>query len=128
MEKINCLPEVNWRPVYLKNYTLVNIIITTLSMLIETNKWNLLLYSLFRVPLHLFLIYVVYTYTRDLGNKFSTSACSELKATDKNIHEFLKFYTLLQVVLMFMTIVIVLSLLASVLPKYRSMLKLILVK
>jgi hypothetical protein len=121
MEKINCLPNNDWRPIYLKNYTIANVIITTLSMLVSVNKWNLMLYTLFRLPLHIFLLYVVYVYTRDLESNFST--CN-LRQSDKNIHEFLKFYSLLQVCLILLVIAITLSILFAHFPRYTSMMKL----
>jgi hypothetical protein len=124
MEKIECLPNNDWRPIYLKNYTIVNIIITTLSMLVEVNKWNLMLYTLFRLPLHIFLLFVVYTYTRDLESNFMAK-CKGLKQKDKNVHEFLKFYTLLQACMVLLLIAITLSMLFAHFPKYISMGKII---
>jgi hypothetical protein len=124
MEKINCILITDWRPIYLKNYTAANIIITTLSMLVEVNKWNLMLYTLFRLPLHIFLIYIVYTYTRDLENNFMNN-CNELKQSDKNIHEFLKFYTLLQACMILLVIAVTLSMLFAHFPKYTSMAKIL---
>ena len=122
MEKINCLPKHDWRPIYLKNYTVANVIITTLSMLVSVNKWNLMLYSLFRLPLHIFLLYVVYTYTRDLELNFKDC---ELSNSDRNIHEFLKFYSLLQACMILLIIALTLSMLFSYFPKYTSMAKLL---
>ena len=120
MEKIDCLPNNDWRPVYLKNYTIANIIITKLSMLVEANKWNLMLYTLFRLPLHIFLLYVAYTYTRDLETNFMAK-CDGLKQGDRNVHEFLKFYTLIQACMILLVIAITLSMLFSHFPKYTSM-------
>jgi hypothetical protein len=122
MEKINCLPEGDWRPIYLKNYTIANVIITTLSMMVSVNKWNLMLYSLFRFPLHVFLLYVVYTYTRDLERDFGS--CN-LSKGDRNVHEFLKFYSLLQACMLLLIIALTLSILFSYFPRYTSMKKIL---
>jgi hypothetical protein len=117
MEKINCLPEKDWRPIYLKNYTIANIIITTLSMLVSVNKWNLMIYSLLRLPLHIFLLYVVYTYTRDLESYFMTK-CKVLQS-DKNVHEYLKFYTLIQACMLLFIITITLTIFVAHFPRYK---------
>lgn len=121
MEKINCLQPDDWRPIYLKNYTVANVIITTLSMFVSVNKWNLLLYTFIRLPAHLFLLYVVYTYTRALETDFGN--CN-LSKGDRNVYEFLKFYTLLQACMILLVITLTLSMLFSYFPRYKSMYKL----
>jgi hypothetical protein len=116
IEKINCLKN-DWRSVYLKNYTVVNIIITTLSMLVSVNKWNLIVYTIFRLPLHIFLLYIVYIYARDL--EVNLNNC-KFNQSDTNSHEFLNFYSLLQACLILLIIAITLSILFSYfpIPKY----------
>ena len=79
-----------------------------------------MLYTLFRLPLHIFLLYVVYTYTRDLETNFMNN-CKDLKQSDRNVHEFLKFYTLLQACMVLLVIAITLTMLFSHFPKYTSM-------
>ena len=123
LEKVHCFNNADWRPVFLKNYTIANIIITTLSMLVSVNKWSLIVYGLIRLPLHIFLLYTVFTYTRELNKDFA-SVCSKLiKPQDEYILEFLQLYTLLQVLYLVFIIIIVLMVLTSYLPRYKKILK-----
>ena len=122
MENINCLDKLSWKPIFLKNYTVLNIGITFLNMLVENNKYELIYHNLIRMPLHLLFIYVIYTYIRELENNMRNC---DLTQSDKNIHEFLKFYSLVYAFVILIIITLVLSMFMSYLPRYRSIMNII---
>lgn len=118
MENINCLDKLSWKQIFLKNYTVLNIAITFLNMLVENNKYEIIYHNLIRMPLHLLFIYVIYTYIRELENNMRNC---DLTQSDKNIHEFLKFYSLVYAFVILIIITLVLSVFMSYLPRYRNM-------
>ena len=97
MESIKCLDTPSWKPTYIKFFCVAIIILTLISIL-SPPQFQVSAVSLsIGIPLNIVLIYAVYTYVRELEDSFKE--CS-LSRDDKYVHEFLKFYSLIMVIML----------------------------
>lgn len=117
MENIKCLNKTNWKIIYLKNYTILNIIITTLTMLIESNYIMLKLYEIIRIPLHIFYLYIVYKYINELKNNFYNCKISKI---DKYVNKFNKFYVLTLLFFIILIIILTLIIILNLSPRHKN--------
>ena len=113
MEKIKCLNEPSWKPTYMKFFSVVIIILTVVGVLSQPSFEMSGAAVAIGIPLNLVMIYAVYTYIRDLEFQFKSCPISQ---TDLNIHEFLKFYSLIMVLLVVLALVAVLGITMSFIP------------
>ena len=119
MEQLDCVNvEKSWRHQYLKLYTAVNILVTVLTMTVPATKGSIMFYYNVRPALHLFLVYVFYTYTYELK-------CT-VQGNDIFVMEFLKLYALIRIFIVILGLVAVVSLLFSFMPRYQSMMNIFL--
>lgn len=117
MEQIKCLDTPSWKPTYMKFFSVVVIILTVVGILQQPSFEVSGMALAVGIPLNLVMIYAVYTYIRDLEQQFKLCPISQ---TDMNIHEFLKFYSLILVLLVGLAIVAIIGVSLSFvpLPKY----------
>jgi hypothetical protein len=117
MEQIKCLDTPSWKPTYMKFFSVVVIILTVVGILQQPSFEVSGMALAVGIPLNLVMIYAVYTYIRDLEQQFKSCPVSQ---TEMNIHEFLKFYSLILVLLVGLAIVAVIGIAVSFipLPKY----------
>jgi len=113
MEKIKCLDAPSWKPTYMKFFSVVIIILTVVGVLSQPSFEMSSAAVAIGIPLNLVMIYAVYTYIRDLELQFKSCPLSQ---TDLNIHEFLKFYSLIMVLLVVLALVAVLGIVISFVP------------
>lgn len=113
MEQIKCLEVPSWKPTYMKFFSVVVIILTVVGILSQPSFEMSSAAVAVGVPLNLVMIYAVYTYIRDLEHQFKSCPVSQ---TELNIHEFLKFYSLIMVLLVVLAVVAVLGIAMSFLP------------
>jgi choline-glycine betaine transporter len=113
MEQIKCLDVPSWKPTYMKFFSVVVIILTVVGILSQPSFEMSSAAVAVGVPLNLVMIYAVYTYIRDLEHQFKSCQISQ---TELNIHEFLKFYSLIMVLLVVLAGVAVLGIAMSFIP------------
>jgi uncharacterized protein involved in cysteine biosynthesis len=120
MEQIKCLDEPSWKPTYMKFFSTVVIIITIVGILSQPSFEISGAAVAIGVPLNLVMIYAVYTYIRDLEHQFKSCPISQ---NDMNIHEFLKFYSLIMVLLVGLAIAALVGIVLAFIPfpKYVGM-------
>ena len=120
MEQIKCLDEPSWKPTYMKFFSVVVIILTIVGILSQPSFEVSGMAVAVGVPLNLVMIYTVYTYIRDLEHQFKSCPVSQ---TDMNIHEFLKFYSLIMVLLVGLALAAVIGIVLAFIPfpKYVGM-------
>ena len=113
MEQIKCLDVPSWKPIYMKFFSVVIIILTVVGVLSQPSFEMSGAAVAVGIPLNLVMIYAVYTYIRELENQFKSCPISQ---TDMNIHEFLKFYSLIMVLLVVLALVAVVGIVISFIP------------
>lgn len=120
MEQIKCLDAPSWKPIYMKFFSVVVIILTVVGILSQPSFELSGAAVAVGVPLNLVMIYAVYTYIRDLEQQFKSCPVSQ---TDMNIHEFLKFYSLIMVLLVGLAVAAVIGIVMAFVPfpKYVGM-------
>lgn len=120
MEQIKCLDVPSWKPTYMKFFSVVVIILTVVGILSQPSFEVSGAAVAVGVPLNLVMIYAVYTYIRDLEQQFKSCPVSQ---TDMNIHEFLKFYSLIMVLLVGLAAAAVIGIVIAFVPfpKYIGM-------
>ena len=120
MEQIKCLDMPSWKPTYMKFFSVVVIILTVVGILSQPSFEVSGAAVAVGVPLNLVMIYAVYTYIRDLEQQFKSCPVSQ---TDMNIHEFLKFYSLIMVLLVGLAAAAVIGIVMAFVPfpKYVGM-------
>jgi len=120
MEQIKCLDVPSWKPTYMKFFSVVVIILTVVGILSQPSFELSGAAVAVGVPLNLVMIYAVYTYIRDLEQQFKSCPVSQ---TDINIHEFLKFYSLIMVLLVGLAVAAVIGIVMAFVPfpKYVGM-------
>lgn len=120
MEQIKCLDVPSWKPTYMKFFSVVVIILTIVGILSQPSFEVSGLAVAVGVPLNIVMIYAVYTYIRDLEHQFKSCPVSQ---TDMNIHEFLKFYSLIMVLLVGLALAAVIGIVLAFIPfpKYVGM-------
>lgn len=120
MEQIKCLDVPSWKPTYMKFFSVVVIILTVVGILSQPSFELSGAAVAVGVPLNLVMIYAVYTYIRDLEHQFKSCPVSQ---TDLNIHEFLKFYSLIMVLLVGLAAAAVIGIVMAFVPfpKYVGM-------
>jgi len=120
MEQIKCLDMPSWKPTYMKFFSVVVIILTVVGILSQPSFELSGAAVAVSVPLNLVMIYAVYTYIRDLEHQFKSCPVDQ---TDMNIHEFLKFYSLIMVLLVGLAAAAVIGIVMAFVPfpKYVGM-------
>lgn len=113
MEQIKCLDMPSWKPTYMKFFSTVIIILTVGSILSQPSFEMSGMALAISIPLNLVMIYAVYTYIRDLEYQFKSCPISQ---TEMNIHEFLKFYSLIMVLLVVLALVAIIGIALSFIP------------
>ena len=113
MEQIKCLEVPSWKPTYMKFFSVVIIILTVVGVLSQPSFEMSGAAVAIGIPLNLVMIYAVYTYIRELESQFKSCPVSQ---TELNIHEFLKFYSLIMVLLVVLALVAVLGITMSFIP------------
>ena len=113
MEQIKCLEVPSWKPTYMKFFSVVIIILTIIGILSQPSFEMSGAAIAIGIPLNLVMIYAVYTYIRELESQFKSCPVSQ---TELNIHEFLKFYSLIMVLLVVLAAVAVLGIAMSFIP------------
>jgi len=113
MEQIKCLDTPSWKPTYMKFFSTVVIILTTVGMLSDPSFELSGAAVAVGVPLNMIMIYAVYTYIRDLEHQFKSCPVSQ---TEMNIHEFLKFYSLIMVLLVGLAIAALVGIVLAFIP------------
>lgn len=120
MEQIKCLDVPSWKPTYMKFFSVVVIILTIVGILSQPSFEVSGIAVAVGIPLNLVMIYAVYTYIRDLEHQFKSCPVSQ---NDMNIHEFLKFYSLIMVLLVGLALAAVIGIVLAFIPfpKYVGM-------
>jgi Ca2+/Na+ antiporter len=122
LEDIKCLVSASWKPVFLQKFLYIVIGLTVLSMFFSCNmgipQWVVSVVMVLISALAVVYIWVLYTYVRELEDNFKN--CN-LSNDVKYVHEFVKLYSLLLVLGIFMIGVSVVSILLTFLqlPKYK---------
>ena len=119
MENIKCLTYTSWKPTYIKFYSVVTIILIVLSLFSKPNFNLTALIVSITIPMSLVLVYAVYTYIRELEESFRTCPLSK---DVKYVHEFLKLYSLVNVLCIVVMCMVVVSSVVSLIkfPKYMG--------
>lgn len=119
MEKLECVEvEESWRHNFLRVYTVINVLVTLLLMTVSVSKSGLMMYYNIRPLAHLFLVYVLYTYTYELKCK--------LQGDDIFVMEFLKLYAMVRIFMVILVIILMTSTLFSLMPRYQSIMNMLL--
>lgn len=113
MESIKCLDQASWKPTYMKFFSVVIIIITIVGILSDPSFEITGLALAVGIPLNIVMIYAVYTYVRELEASFKSCPLSQ---TDLNIHEFLKLYSLIMVLLLVLAVAAFIGIIMSFIP------------
>lgn len=113
MESIKCLDQASWKPTYMKFFSVVIIILTTVGILSDPSFEVTGLALAVGIPLNVIMIYAVYTYVRELEHSFKSCPLSQ---TDLNIHEFLKFYSLIMVLLLGLAAAAIIGVIMAFIP------------
>ena len=119
MEEIKCLAAPSWKPSYIKFYSIAVIVMIIMSMFSTPSSAVCGFIVSVNVPLGVIMAYAVYTYIRDLESNFMNCALSQ---EDKYVHEFLKLYSLVLIMLVVMSLLVVVGAVLAMfpIPKYME--------
>lgn len=119
MEEIKCLAAPSWKPVYIKFYSIAVIVMIIISMFSTPSSAVCGFIISVNVPLGIIMAYAVYTYIRDLEANFMNCSLSQ---EDKYVHEFLKLYSLVLIMLVAVSLLVVVGAVLAMfpIPKYME--------
>lgn len=120
MEDIKCLAVPSWKPAYIKFYSIAVIVMILIGMFSTTTPEMCMFITSVSVPLGFIMAYSVYTYIRELETNFMNCNLSQ---EDKYVHEFLKLYSLVLIMLVVVSLLVVVGAVLSLfpIPKYVNM-------
>lgn len=127
IDSINCPITPSWKPVFIKFYAVISIILLVISLLnppcFEMSNLNLALNG----GLNIVLIYAVFSYIREIEDAFKACELGKLDLDFHLVHEFLKLYSLVIVLLLVSFVLLLVSIGISFIPipKYIATQKLI---
>jgi hypothetical protein len=120
MEDIKCLAQVSWKPVYIKFYCIAVIVLIIVGMFTTPSHTICKVIMGLNVPLSIIMAYAVYTYIRELEATFMTC---QLSQEDRYVHEFLKLYSLVVVLVIAMSLLVLVGAVVAMfpVPKYMEL-------
>lgn len=120
IESINCPITPSWKPVYIKFYAVVSIILLLLGLMHEPSVDISMLNIVINGLLNIILIYAVFSYIREIEDSFKSCELSKLDLDFHLVHEFLKLYSLVIVLLLISFVLLLTSIGVSLfpIPKY----------
>ena len=127
IESINCPITPSWKPVYIKFYAVVSIILLLLGLMHEPSLDISMLNITINGVLNIILIYAVFSYVREIEDAFKSCELGKLDLDFHLVQEFLKLYSLVIVLLLISFILLLTSIGVALfpIPKYIETQKLI---
>jgi hypothetical protein len=121
IESINCPTTASWKPVYIKFYAVVFIILIIISLFHAPNTNINCANVILNGTLNLILIYAIFSYIREIEGDFKACNLTKLDLDFQLVHEFLKLYSLVIILLLISGMLLIISAGISFipLPKYR---------
>lgn len=122
LEDIKCLVRPSWKPIFLQKFLYVVVGLTIFSMFFYYNlglpEWVIGVVMTLVSGFTVVYIWTLYTYVRELEDNFKN--CN-LSYDVKYVHEFVKLYSLILVLGLFMVAISIVSVLLTFLrlPKYK---------
>ncbi len=124
MEDIKCLAQVSWKPDYIKFYCIAVIVLIIVGMFTSPSHSMCRAIMALNIPLSIIMAYAVYTYIRELEANFMSC---QLSQEDRYVHEFLKLYSLVLVLVIATSLLVLVGAGVAMfpIPKYMDMQKMV---